>query len=70
MSPLGSKMQALGTALFCYMHPEVRLVFALPKEYNAADYSTGCKDFWQVDFGPFDKLRANLDKVGMLRIED
>ena len=70
VSPLGSKMQALGAAVFCYMHADVRVVFALPKEYNAADYSTGCKAFWQVDFGPFDKLRSKLDEVGTLRIEE
>ncbi|HEX4963626.1 MAG TPA: hypothetical protein VF173_22550 [Thermoanaerobaculia bacterium] len=70
MSPLGSKMQALGTALFCYMHPDVRVIFSMPKEYNAAQYSEGCKDVWEIDFGSLDDLRRSLDDVGTLRIEE
>ncbi len=31
VSPLGSKMQALGASLFCYLHPDVRIVLAVPK---------------------------------------
>ena len=27
LSPLGSKMQALGMALFCYVHPDVRVIY-------------------------------------------
>ena len=30
VSPLGSKLQALGTSLFCYMHPDVRVMTAIP----------------------------------------
>jgi hypothetical protein len=70
LSPLGSKMQALGTALFCYMHPDVRLIFSTPKEYNAALYSEGCKDIWEVDLGGLGELRGRLDEVGTLRIEE
>ncbi|MDE3258370.1 MAG: hypothetical protein OYM47_11095 [Gemmatimonadota bacterium] len=70
LSPLGSKMQALGTALFCYMHPDVRVILSSPKEYNAAQYSEGCKEVWKIDFGLLANLRRNLDEVGMLRIVD
>jgi hypothetical protein len=70
VSPLGSKMQALGTALFCYMHPDVRVVFATPREYNAAQYSDGCKNVWEIDFGSLRDLRRTLDDVGTLRIAD
>ena len=70
VSPLGSKMQALGTALFCYMHYDVRLIFSSPKEYNAAQYSKGCKKGWKIDLGSLSELRRNLDQVGTLRIED
>ena len=70
LSPLGSKMQALGTALFCYMHHDVRVILSSPREYNAAQYSEGCKDLWEVDLGSLDQLRCNLDRVGTLRIED
>ena len=70
LSPLGSKMQALGTALFCYMHPDVRVIFSIPREYNAAHYSEGCKNVWEVDFGALDQLRRSLDEVGTLRIKE
>lgn len=70
LSPLGSKLQALGTALFCYMHPDVRVIFAMPKEYNATQYSEGCKAQWCIEFGPLQKLRSKLDLVGSLRIEE
>jgi len=70
LSPLGSKMQALGTALFCYMHPDVRVIFSTPKEYNAARYSKGCKEVWKIDFGALSALRRVLDHVGTLRVEE
>ena len=70
VSPLGSKLQALATALFCYIHPDVRVVFSTPKEYNAAQYSDGCKNIWELDFGNFNELRGNLNEVGKLRIEE
>ena len=70
ISPLGSKMQALGTALFCYMHSDVRVILSSPREYNAAQYSEGYKEVWKIDFGPLAELRSNLDQVGLLRIVD
>ncbi len=70
ISPLGSKMQALGIALFCYMHPDVKVMISIPKEYNAAQYSNGCKATWKIDFGPMVDVRYNLDMVGTLRIEE
>lgn len=70
ISPLGSKMQALGTALCCYMHPDVRIIFSSPKEYNAIQYSKGCKEIWNIDFGNTRDLRSNLDIVGTLAVED
>jgi hypothetical protein len=70
VSPLGSKMQALGIALFCYMHPDVRVIFSTPKEYNAVQYSVGCKAVWEIDFGAAGERRRRLDEVGTLRIEE
>jgi hypothetical protein len=63
-------MQALGTALFCYMHPDVRVIFSTPKEYNAARYSKGCKEVWEMDVGAVGELRRRLDEVGTLLIEE
>ena len=70
ISPIGSKMQALGTSLFHYLRPDVRIVFAAPKEYNAAQYSEGCKETWKTEFGSIPDLRERLDKVGTLTVED
>lgn len=68
VSPIGSKLQALGTALVCYLHPDIRLVFAVPKVYNAAQWSEGCREVWQVDMGSMATVRARLDSVGSLSI--
>ncbi len=70
VSPLGSKMQALGIALFCYMHPDVRVIFSIPTEYNAFQYSEGCKAMWEIKFGNLSELRRNLGDVGRLRVEE
>jgi hypothetical protein len=70
LAPFGSKMQAIGASLFCYLHPDVRVILATPKEYNASQYSEGCKGVWEVDFGLTSKLRAQLDRVGSLVIVD
>ncbi len=70
VSPIGSKMQALGTSLFHQIHPDVRIVLAVPKKYDARDYSTGCKAKWTIDFGSTVSLRELLSRVGQLRIEE
>ena len=70
LSPIGSKMQAVGSSLFSYIHPDARMVFAIPKEYNAAHYSEGCRDTWRIEFGPLSELRALLGSVGKLVIDE
>lgn len=67
---MGSNMQTIGAALFCYLHPSVRVVFATPEEYNATQYSEGCKATWMIDFGSLKELRHQMDKAGTLRIEE
>lgn len=66
ISPLGSKMQALGISLFCYLHWDVRVMFARPREYNAALYSEGYRSLWKVDIESVAFLRSLLDSVGKL----
>ena len=68
LSPLGSKMQALGVAVFCYMHPDVRVIFSMPKQYNAVQYSKGCKATWKINLGSVKQLRNRLDEVGKLSV--
>ncbi len=70
ISPMGSKMQALGAALFCYIHPDVKVLFAIPREYNAAEYSEGHEKVWAVEFGSLSEIRRHLDSVGMLTMSE
>ena len=70
LSPIGSKMQALGSSLFCYIHPDTRIVFAIPEEYNAAQYSEGSRGTWRIDFGSLSELRKLLGSVGKLVIDE
>ena len=70
LSPIGSKMQALGSSLFSYIHPDARIVFAIPKEYNASQYSEGCRETWKIEFGPLSHIRGLLGSVGRLLIEE
>ena len=69
LSPIGSKMQALGSSLFCYIHPDTRIVLAIPQEYNAAQYSEGCRETWRIEFGRLSDLRRLLGSVGRLVID-
>lgn len=68
LAPVGSKMQALGSVLFCYMHPDVRVLLTAPVEYNDL-YSEGTRDIWCVDFESTRELRRVLDSVGSLVFE-
>lgn len=70
LAPIGSKMQAVATSLFCHIHPDVRIVLATPEEYNAQFYSSGCKATWRIAFGATSELRTLLESVGTLSIED
>jgi len=69
LSPLGSKLQGIGIALFCLMHPDVRIEYASPREYNAALYSEGCKSQWVLEIGETAALRRLLEEVGRLDLE-
>lgn len=68
ISALGSKMQSLGISIFCYIRPDLSVYLAIPKEFNPAQYSEGCKATWQIDFGNLKNTRDLLNKVGQLEI--
>jgi hypothetical protein len=68
ISPLGSKLQAIGTALFCYLHPDVKLLFAAPKQYNAAEWSNGSSQQWIISLGSTPVLRTELERIGTLAV--
>jgi|SRR5437667_11527769 len=66
--PLGSKLQAVGAALCCLIHPEVRVLFPVPREYNAITYSEGTKANWKIPIDLVCDVRSNLLDVGTLEI--
>jgi len=68
--PLGSKLQAVGIGLFCHVYRDVRLMFAIPKRYNAASYSNGCRAMWEIAFGPMEQIRRLMSSIGNVVIED
>lgn len=68
LSPTGSKMQAVGSALTCYLHPDIRVIFSSPEKFNASHYSTGCKATYCVDFGSLADLRTKLDRIGQIEL--
>jgi hypothetical protein len=57
--PHGSKMQTLGANLFAVAH-QVSMVFAMPKDYNPARYSDGCRQTWAIPFGDTSALKEVL----------
>jgi hypothetical protein len=70
LAPFGSKMQALAACLFCHLHPDVRVIFASPKRYDASQYSKGAKAMWEIDLGRVTALMGQLQRVGQIIIED
>lgn len=68
VSALGSKMQSVGIALFCRARPEVRVLLARPRAYNAGAYSRGTGALWHVTLGPTLELNDELRRVGTLEL--
>lgn len=69
LSLLGSKLQTVGASLFCYLHPDIKLIMSAPKKYSAKHYSDGCRAFWQLPLGQTSQLRAALDQVNQMALE-
>jgi hypothetical protein len=70
ISALGSKMQSLGIAFFCYIRPDVPVYLAIPKEFNPRQYSEGCKGIWIIDFENLSEIRGMLNRVGMIEMRN
>jgi hypothetical protein len=70
ISPLGSKIQSLGIAMFHFMKPDITIIFAPPVKYFAGRYSEGYNDTWIIDFGNLKEIRSLLDEVGIIKVED
>ncbi len=70
ISPMGSKMQALGSAFFCLARPEVRVKFATPSAYSTDSYSIGALPAVGLAFGQGVRVAASLKSIGELRVRD
>ena len=68
ISPLGSKMQSLGISLFYFIRPDFSVYFAMPKKYNAHQYSDGIKEIWQIDLGNLREIMELLSSIGQIEI--
>jgi hypothetical protein len=69
LSLLGSKLQTVGASLFCYLHPDIKLIMSAPKQYSAKHYSEGCRAIWQLPLGQTKQLRDTLDQVNQMVLE-
>jgi len=69
VSPLGSKMQALAVTLFCLRHPDVRVLFSTPQQYNTQQWSEGIRDVWRVSFGDSAEFFGEICDAGSLQLE-
>jgi hypothetical protein len=68
IAALGSKMQAVGIALFCCARSDVSVYLARPRAYNASSYTQGVRCSWQLELGDTSRLRHELRKVGTLEM--
>lgn len=60
VSPTGSKLQAFGVFLFRQMHPDTQLVYPVTRRF-ASEYTSGCRDIWQVSIHCLPDLMRQLD---------
>lgn len=70
IAPLGSKLQAIGITLFWLMHQEISMIFAVPEQYNAKQYSDGCLDMWYIPLGSTRVTKNLLMRIGNLEIRE
>lgn len=70
ISALGSKMQAIGIAIFCNTFNEVAVYHAVPKQFNAKEYSSGTKQLWMIDFKEIKNIQKYMNLIGQLRLEN
>lgn len=69
ISPLGTKMQRLGVALFHYCRPSTRLIYTHPKLYNPKVWSEGIGQVYRVPLGETKILRNWLVRLGALTLQ-
>jgi hypothetical protein len=59
---LGSKMQHLGVGIFLWLHKDIGMIMAEPKEFKASKFSEGYGATWQIKIGNTIKFRKILAK--------
>lgn len=69
LSPLGSKLQAIGVTLFCSRHPDVRVLFSVPKQYNRNQWSHGIRGLWRITFNSGREFLADTRRAGAIRLD-
>jgi len=45
---MGTKLQVLGTYLAYERKPNFRIIYSVPLIYNVGDYSSGCRDVYEI----------------------
>jgi len=51
LAPTGSKMQTIGSYLVRAVHNDIHIEYPTVQGFFAEKYSTGIREYWQVDFG-------------------
>jgi len=69
LSPLGSKLQAIGVTLFCLRHSDVRVLFSVPQQYNRKQWSHGVRDLWRISFGSGRSFLSRVRRAGEIRMD-
>jgi predicted transcriptional regulator len=64
----GSKLQSLGVTMYSQMRPDITVCHALPKEYLAESYSSGCKTLHCINFGLIRELKKTIFELDRLLI--
>ena len=70
VAAMGSKMQAVAVAIFCELHPDVRVVLVGPASHEGRHYSSGVRTTWGLDLGSAAQLRSALASVGQASLQE
>lgn len=68
IAPHGGKLQDVGIGLFCMLRQDMELWFSTPESFNPAQYTSGVKDLWQIDFDTIQHVVNLLQSVGKLQL--
>lgn len=66
VSPLGTKMQDVGIALYYYMRPTFQVSLTEPRQYFPSAFSSGVGAVHALEFGDTTQLRVHLDALDNL----